>query len=264
MLVSCKKETDNTDDLILEDNDNMLMGNASNAGTNENNYLLRKEQYSLSYSRTRSIANWVSWHFQSSDIGPADRQDDYRPDPELPSSWYEVTPNLYSGSGFDRGHLCPSGDRTNSVANNSATFLMTNIIPQAPDNNQLPWEDMEVYTRELAKTGNELYTIAGVQGTGGIGLSGYFTGIDQGRIAVPASTWKVIVVLSNGNDDLNRVNTSTRVIAISIPNSNIGIVDNWRNYRVSVDAIEAQTGYDILSSLPESIQSVIESKVDDK
>lgn len=264
ILNSCKKESNGTDDLILADNDNMLMGNASMAGTNENNYLLRKAQYSLSYSRSRSIANWVSWHTEASDLGTADRQDDYRPDPELPSSWYQVTDNLYSGTGFDRGHLCPSGDRTNSVSNNSATFLMTNIIPQAPDNNQLPWAELEVYARELALSGNELYTIAGVEGTGGIGLSGFFTGIDQGRIAVPASTWKVIVVLSRGNDDISRVNTTTRVIAISIPNSNIGINPNWRSYRVSVDALESQTGYNILSSLPESVQTVVESKVDDK
>lgn len=264
ILNSCKKESNGTDDLILADNDNMLMGNASMAGTNENNYLLRKAQYSLSYSRSRSIANWVSWHTEASDLGTADRQGDYRPDPELPSSWYQVTDNLYSGTGFDRGHLCPSGDRTNSVSNNSATFLMTNIIPQAPDNNQLPWAELEVYARELALSGNELYTIAGVEGTGGIGLSGFFTGIDQGRIAVPASTWKVIVVLSRGNDDISRVNTTTRVIAISIPNSNIGINPNWRSYRVSVDALESQTGYNILSSLPESVQTVVESKVDDK
>lgn len=261
---SCKKESNTTDDLILSDNDNMLMGNSSNAGTNENNYLMRKDQFSLSYSRSRCIANWVSWHTESSDIGTANRQDDYREDPEIPSSWYKATENLYSGTGFDKGHLCPSGDRTNSVTNNSATFLMTNIIPQAPDNNQLPWADLEVYARDLVLSGNELYTIAGVLGTGGIGLSGYSNGIDQGRIAVPASTWKVIVVLSNGNDDLNRVDATTRVIAISIPNSNIGIKPEWRNYRVSVDAIESQTGYNILSSLPESIQSLIESKVDNK
>lgn len=264
-LNSCKKENDvSTDNLILTDNDNMLMGNASNAGSNENNYLMRKAQYSLSYSRIRSIANWVSWHTESSDLGTTGRQDDFREDPELPSAWYRATDNVYNGTGFDRGHLCPSGDRTNSVTNNSATFLMTNIIPQAPDNNQFPWAELEVYARELALSGNELYTIAGAFGTGGIGLSGYATGIDQGRVAVPASTWKVIVVLSKGNDDLSRVNTTTRVIAISIPNSNIDINTAWRNYRVSVDEIEFQTGYDILSSLPESVQTVVESKVDDK
>ncbi len=261
---SCKKETEKNPDLVLSDNDNMLMGNASNAGTDENNYLIRKPQYSLAYSRTRTIANWVSWHTESSDLGFVNRQNDFREDPELPNDWYKAKDNLYNGTGFDRGHLCPSGDRTNSVTNNSATFLLTNIIPQAPENNQFPWAALEEYARELALSGAELYTIAGAQGAGGIGLSGFSDGIDQGRIVVPAETWKVIVVISKGNDDKNRVTASTRVIAINIPNSNIGINPDWKFYRVSVDAIEAKTGYNLLSSIPESIQTVIELKVDDK
>ena len=261
---SCKKESNTNPDIVLSDNDNMLMGNASNAGSNENNYLLRKAQYSLSYSRTRTIANWVSWHTESSDIGSVDRQNDFREDPELPKDWYKASDNLYNGTGFDRGHLCPSGDRTNSVTNNSATFLMTNIIPQAPENNQFPWAALEEYARGLVLGGAELYTIAGTQGAGGIGLSGYADGIDQDRIVVPSDTWKVIVVLSKGNDDINRVNETTRVIAINIPNTNIGINPDWKYYRLSVDALESKTGYNFLSAIPESIQTVIESKVDDK
>lgn len=261
---SCKKEATKEPDLVLTDNDNMLMGNASKAGTDENNYLLRKPQFSLSYSRTRTIANWVSWHTESSDLGSVDRQNDFREDPELPNDWYKAKDNLYNGSGFDRGHLCPSGDRTNSITNNSATFLMTNIIPQAPENNQFPWAALEEYARGLVFNGAELYTIAGTQGVGGIGLSGFSDGIDQGRIVVPAETWKVIVVISKGNDDINRVTESTRIIAINIPNTNIGINPDWRYYRVSVDAIESKTGYNLLSSIPELIQSVIESRVDDK
>ncbi|MCV4784831.1 DNA/RNA non-specific endonuclease, partial [Escherichia coli] len=82
-------------------------------------------------------------------------------DTSLPNGWYQVTSQDYSGSGYDRGHMCPSGDRTNSVENNSATFLMTNMVPQLAANNQGPWEDFESYCRTLASQGNELYIFSG-------------------------------------------------------------------------------------------------------
>ena len=73
--------------------------------------------------------------------------------------------------------------------------------------------------------------------------------------------WKVIVVLPNGSDDLNRVTTATRVISVIMPNSNT-IGNNWRSYRVSVNDVEGATGYDLLSQLPASIQDFIEARVD--
>ncbi|MEG4996188.1 DNA/RNA non-specific endonuclease [Microcoleus sp. B4-D4] len=36
-----------------------------------------------------------------------------------------MRPNDYTGSGCDRGHIAPSGDRTRNEADNSSTFLMT-------------------------------------------------------------------------------------------------------------------------------------------
>jgi endonuclease G len=101
----------------------------------------------------------------------------------------------------------------------------------------------------------------GTSGSGGTGSNGYTTSIDQGRIAVPAYIWKVLLVLPQGNNDLARINSSTRVIAVNTPNSQ-SISSNWRNYRTSVNAIEQATGYDLLSSLPESLQTVLEVKVD--
>lgn len=82
--------------------------------------------------------NWVAWHLQSEDMGSAPRQDDFRSDNTLPSAWYRVVSTSYSGSGFDRGHNCPSADRTSTIAANSSTFYMTNMIPQAPTLNQVP------------------------------------------------------------------------------------------------------------------------------
>jgi endonuclease G len=246
------------------DDDNMLMGNPSNATAdvaNYTNYLMVKTYYALSYHRDRGTPNWVSWHIKSTDLGSTPRQDDFRADNTLPSGWYQVQSTSYSGSGFDRGHNCPSADRTATVAANSSTFLMTNMIPQAPNNNQQTWNNLESYTRSLVTAGNEVYVIMGSYGTGGTGSNGTLNTVDNGRVTVPNRIWKVIVVLPNGSNDLSRVTTSTRVIAVNTPNINT-INSDWKQYRTSIDAIESATGYNILSNVSSSVQSVIEAQVD--
>ncbi|HSI90857.1 MAG TPA: DNA/RNA non-specific endonuclease, partial [Adhaeribacter sp.] len=232
------------------DGSHMAMGNPSAAVSNTayyTNFLMEKPQYALSYNRDRATPNWVSWYVSSSWLGSAPRQDDFRADALLPSGWYQVGSTHYSGSGFDRGHNCPSADRTNTIANNSATFLMTNMIPQAPKNNQQTWANLENYTRTLVDQGNEIYVIMGAYGTGGTGANGYATTINSGKITVPNRIWKVMVVLPNGTNDVSRVTTSTRVIAIDTPNDN-SLSTTWGSYRTSVDAIEAATGYNLLSN----------------
>ena len=238
--------------------EHLTMGNPSNAITDvsqPNNYLMDKPQYALSYSRDNGGPNWVSWHLDSSWLGSTPRQDDFRADTTLPAGWYQVQATDFSGSGFDRGHMCPSGDRTITVTANSATFLMTNMIPQLPANNQGVWANLESYSRTLVSQGNELYIISGGQGLQ------YF--IANGHVAVPAQTWKVIIVLPVGTNDVSRVNTSTRTIAVVIPNSGT-IGTDWRAYRVSVDQVEAITGFDFFSNVPADIQAVIEGRVDNQ
>jgi endonuclease G, mitochondrial len=238
--------------------EHLTMGNPSNAVTNvlqPNNYLMEKPQYSLSYGRDNGGPNWVSWHLDSSWLGSAPRQDDFRADTTLPTGWYRVQATDFSGSGFDRGHMCPSADRTITVTANSATFLMTNMIPQLPANNQGVWANLESYSRTLVSQGNELYIISGGQGLQ------FF--IANGHVAVPAQTWKVIIVLPVGSNDVSRVTTTTRTIAVVIPNSGT-INSDWRSYRVSVDQVEAITGFDFFANVSSGIQAVIEGRVDNQ
>lgn len=245
--------------------EHLALGNPSNATADVNqpfNYLLSKPQYALSYHRDRAIPNWASWHLDSSWIGSAPRQNDFRLDTTLPAGWYQVTDNDYSGSGFDRGHHVPSGDRTRSIPDNSATFLMTNMMPQAGGNNQGPWNNLEVYSRTLLGQ-NELYIVAGGAGMGGI-VSGttVINTIAGGKVTVPAVTWKVILVLPVGDNDASRVNSNTRTIAVIMPNNENIRQNAWQQYIVSVDQVEALTGYNFFSEVPASIQNAIEAKID--
>ena len=245
----------------------LIMGNPSSATTNPadfTNYLLREGYYSVSYNRERGIPNWVSWHTVNTDLGSVPRQDDFRANPSLPAGWYQVDNLSYSSSGFDRGHMCPSADRTSTIVANSSTFLMTNIIPQSPQNNQVTWAGLEDYCRNLVLAGNELYIISGAYGEGGSTTNGGLqTSINNGRVVVPAKVWKVIVVLSNGSNDLNRVNANTRVISVVMPNIETVNAD-WKTYRNSVDFIEQETGYDLLSNVTTGIQNIIESRIDNQ
>ena len=81
---------------------------------------------------------------------------------------------------------------------------MTNMMPQAANNNSGPWEKLEKYCRTLVSQGKELYIYAGGYGSQGT--------IDNGHVTVPSHTWKVIMVLDTGENDLNRVTTTTRLL----------------------------------------------------
>lgn len=245
----------------------LTMGNPSDAVTDlntPNNYLMEKPEFALSYNRDKGTPNWVSWHLSDEWVGSLSRVDTFRPDPEVPRDWYRVQGFDYSGSGFDRGHMVPNADRDKETSRpiNQATFLMTNIIPQAPDNNQGPWANFENYLRTLL-TGNELYVIAGGFGTGGNGSNGFASTIAGGKVTVPAQTWKVVLVVpKDGGDDVARTTAAARTIAILMPNTQ-GIrttnPNDWQDYLTTVDAVENLTGYNFFSNLPDVVENAVEA-----
>lgn len=239
-------------------NRNLLLGNPSNAVSSIasiDNYLLVKPQYVLSYNSKTKTANWVSWQLNKSWIGAADRQDNFRPDDSLPDTWYKVRPNDYTGSGYDRGHIAPSADRTRNETDNSSTFLMTNMMPQVPELNRGLWSDLEEYCRELVQQGKELYIVAGPVGRkGSIGR--------KEKIAVPAKNWKVIVVLDKQGLGIQGIDANTRTIAVMMPNDASVKGKGWKSFRVSVTRVERETGLNFLSNVSPQVQQVIESKVD--
>src|SRR3546814_3453383 len=77
------------------------------------NYLIDHHYFVLSYNRDRGIPNWVSWHLDTMNITEAvSRQNNFAAYMGIPESWNAVSHASYTGSGFDRGHNCPSADRT--------------------------------------------------------------------------------------------------------------------------------------------------------
>jgi endonuclease G len=220
-------------------------------------FLSVKVEYALSYNASRKVPNWVSWELNTSYLGPIDRQNNYRPDETFPPTEPQAQLADYSGSGYDRGHMCPSADRTLTTLANSNTFYLTNMIPQASNNNQGPWAALENESRTLVRGGKQLFIISG--GT----FSASSNTIGNGLV-VPDQTFKVIAVLDSIGQGAAAVTTSTRIIAVMMPNEDaqISMGADWRDFRVSVNAIEELTGYDFLSDVPPAIQAVIEARVD--
>ena len=237
------------------------------------NYLMEKPQFTICYNSETLNPNWVAWHLAASDLGDADRADTFRPDTELPAGWYAVRKNDYKFTyyGFDRGHICPSADRTANTEDNSMTFLMTNMVPQAPDNNRIVWVALEKFEREQVLAGKEAYIFAGPYGKGGTGDKGYFEEIPvtlkDGRelsIIVPSHTWKIILFMPEGEGDFERAVTSgqAEILAVNVPNEKgCGKNGSWQQYLCSVNYIEEITGYDFFELLPDDVEEEFESSV---
>jgi endonuclease G len=245
---------------------NLLLGNPSNAtpdGFNRDNYLMVKPYYALSYNDTKGTPNWVSWRVIESDLGQAPRKDEFDEDFELPAGFSRVLSHDYSGSGFDRGHMCPHSDRAANQEMSFSTFVMTNIIPQAPNVNRKAWAQEEDYCRELVRHHDRLYIVAGPVGQGGRGSQGERRTIGQGRVVVPSGCWKVVVdVPDTGSDDVNQITSDTRVLTVEMPNDNDVVNDEWAQYRTTPAQIELQTGLHFFTGLSPEVARVLREKMD--
>lgn len=232
---------------------------ATNDSANKSAYLIDRAQYVLSYNDGTKNPNWVCWNLTAADIGNTERDSSFEPDPDLPFT--RVKTSDYSGSGFDRGHMCASKDRSDSPENNNIAFYMTNIVPQAPNNNQKAWRLLEEYCRTLAKQGNELYIACGPHGTGGEGKNGRADHIGKGKvqIEVPASVWKVVLVLPNKDA---APTAQSRAIAVWMPNDQ-SVGTDWKQYVVKVADVEARTGYTFFPLVPAEVAGPIKGRVDD-
>ncbi|MFY8001914.1 MAG: DNA/RNA non-specific endonuclease [Candidatus Kapaibacteriota bacterium] len=225
-------------------------------GDGEAAYLLIRKQYALSYNGTKNVPNWVSSNLNADYFGDTERkQGQFMPDPDLPPQFYKVKHQDYSNTGYDRGHMVRSEERTASRADNDATFYTTNLLPQYHDLNAGPWLRLEEFCQYLAQRKNkELYIICG-----GVFPKQYQTIGKRNNVAVPEQCFKIIVVLERGQG-IKDVNENTTILAALMPNIQGIERSQWRQYQTTVDEIEQRTGYDFLTAVPENIQKVIESR----
>jgi endonuclease G len=245
--------------LVPGQDDPLVFGNPSGATANESNadnFLLKHDTFVMSYNRSRGTSNWVAWHLDKSNRGSAGRSNSFAADTLLPESW-RIKSTDYHGK-FDRGHMCPSADRTDTKAHNVETFVMSNMQAQTARLNRQTWRFLEEDTRGIVGTKNEAYIFAGCFGGSG-------TINNEGKVAIPTSCFKIVLILPAGSGDLERVTAKSNFIAAIFPNDKTHATD-WRNpkYLTTIDAIEKATKFDFFSDLPSDIEKKLEARLSNK
>lgn len=214
--------------------------------------LIKRDGYAISYNSSRKIPNWVAWQLSKDWLGSAPRKNNFREDEGLPSGVKGPKLADYRGSGYDRGHMCPSADRTKTEQMNSETFLLTNMIPQEADVNRGPWVKFESWCRGQVDKGKVLYIYAGA--------SGQKEKIGSG-VTAPMYCWKVVLIAPKSDTNPAEITKDTEVIAIDMRNVDGVKKDDWRDYVTSVDSIEQVTKLDFFKNVDQGIQNTIESRV---
>jgi endonuclease G len=111
------------------------------------------------------------------------RVNTFHPDPNLdPSERAELRD--YVRSGYDRGHLSPSGDQPSPETQNES-FTLANMAPQNPGLNRGPWEELESSVRNLALD-HPVYVITGVR------FVGAQINFLKGRVGIPTTYYKLV------------------------------------------------------------------------
>ncbi len=245
----------------------LAMGNPSDAKSDagdKDNYLMEKAYFALSYNNEKGTPNWVSWHLSRDYLGHAPRKQRFDPDTDLPTGFKRITHADYTGSGFDRGHMCPHGDRALNKTTSYATFVMTNIVPQSHESNAGAWEELEAYERYLARRGKDLFIVAGPIGKGGEGSKGTETTIAHGKVTVPEKLFKVILVVNrtDDTDPAKWVDADARLIAVIMPNNTAVDEENWAQYRCTVEQVEKETGFKFFSNASQEIIGPLKKQTD--
>ena len=239
----------------------MQLGNPSGAIVDTNNhahYLIQRTVEAIDYSDNLGEPVWARWDLTAGDVGGSGRSSTFITDTNLPPNFYRVTTTDYNGVGtnlFNRGHLCPSADRTDTTNDNKLVFFMSNIMPQSALNNQGVWGNLEDYCRTQL-TNNELLIICGPSGFG-------TNTIPSGKAFIPSNVWKIVVLVPNGSGTaLSRISATNRVIAVSIPNVTNGLSSDWHAYVTSPQKIEQNTDFTFFTTLSPDVASVFRTEVD--
>ena len=90
----------------------------------------------------------------------------------------------YRRSGYDRGHMTPSGDMPDEQSQQQ-TFSLANMVPQTGALNRGIWVGIESAVRHLASRKGELYLVTGPAFGGG-----QLQSIGPDGVLVPSATWK--------------------------------------------------------------------------
>ncbi|MEZ4967849.1 MAG: DNA/RNA non-specific endonuclease [Saprospiraceae bacterium] len=206
--------------------------------------IVRHRYYVLSYDEDYEQAEWVAYEITRERLNEnwAERPNTFRPDPDVRTE--SATPRDYSGSGYDKGHLCPAADMAFDEKAIDETFYMSNMSPQLRAFNGGIWRELEECTRDWARKYKRLYVATGPvldgQSLGQIGFS---------KVTVPAAYYKVLYAPDQH-----------KAIGFLMPNQMSA--QSIMEYARSIDQVEEATGLDFFPRLLNGLNEELEASLD--
>lgn len=164
---------------------------------------------------------WSAEHLTAAGVEAAhelSRVDAFHAEEALPEQ-DRAEPEDYVRSGFDRGHMSPSGDMPDEESQH-ASFSMANMVPQAPRLNRETWARIEAAVRRLAEAQGGVYVVSGPVFRG----SSLRT-LPAGEL-IPSAVFKAVLEPGVGAAAYvcaNRDPTRCRVVSIAQLSARIGL-----------------------------------------
>jgi endonuclease G len=150
--------------------------------------LLCNDAYASLASGVTHGALWSAEHptrASLAEAGQTRRKGQFHADDRLPPADQAQLAD-YRRSGFDRGHMTPSGDMPGETAQGQS-FSLANMVPQTAQLNRGIWEGVESAVRQLAEQRGELYLV-----TGPAFYGSEIKSVGPDGVLVPTSTWKAV------------------------------------------------------------------------
>ncbi len=174
------------------------------------------------------------------------RNDGWKNDPAIPSSWQQ------SGvSGYSRGHFVASNFRQTSVEANKATFYHTNQAPQYQTSfNDGVWNSLENAVKSNAPSGRDtLYVVVGVL---------YESSQMSSGVPIPSHFYMLLMKCSF--DGSGAMTAANGVAYLYTNEAHKNESYNDAKFRTTIDAIEERTGFDFFVNVPPDLQETAERK----
>jgi endonuclease G len=205
-------------------------------------------QFMLDYSTGDKQAYWVAWQLHSGCIGSIKRPavDPWAYDGRVPEQYW---PAQNEFGGYQRGHLCPAGDRTRSLPMYNETFYYTNVSPQIGSLNTGAWLQLENLERDWIKNSrfDTLFICAGGM------LSSETLRKQAGVLTVPGFFFKAV---------LGRKGDAYEAIGFWFANSGATPANVTASNTHSIRDLEQKTGFNFFYNLPEAVQTAVENRKD--
>ncbi|AYN69137.1 DNA/RNA non-specific endonuclease [Euzebyella marina] len=197
--------------------------------------------YILSYNEPFEQAEWVAYTLKREHLTNDQRKRPYFIEDPLVKTKSADWRN-YRGSGYDRGHLCPAGDRRFSEQAYNETFYTSNISPQDRAFNSGIWNRLEIKVRDWARQYGEIFIV-----TGGV-LEEGLKEIGEEEVDVPNYYYKIIA--RNDSD-------GPKAMAFLM----LGKESNkpLKEFTVTIDEIEKQTRIDFFKNLSDDLENTLEA-----